>query len=63
MNIDSQSHYRITVNTFMLDTEPVMTRFIRTMAKINQGRVFFADPRQLGEYLIVDYVKNRRRAS
>jgi uncharacterized protein with von Willebrand factor type A (vWA) domain len=53
----------ITVNTFMLDTEPVMTRFIRTMTKINQGRVFFADPRQLGEYLIVDYVKNRRRAA
>jgi uncharacterized protein with von Willebrand factor type A (vWA) domain len=53
----------ITVNTFMLDTEPVMTRFIRTMAKINQGRVFFADPSRLGEYLIVDYVKNRRRAA
>jgi uncharacterized protein with von Willebrand factor type A (vWA) domain len=53
----------ITVNTFMLDSEPVMTRFIRTMSKINQGRVFFADPGQLGEYVIVDYVKNRRRAA
>ncbi len=53
----------ITVNTFMLDTEPVVTRFIRTMARINQGRVFFADPSQLGEYVIVDYVKNRRRAA
>ncbi|HEX6513366.1 MAG TPA: VWA domain-containing protein, partial [Chloroflexota bacterium] len=53
----------ITVNTFMLDSEPVMTRFIRTLTKINQGRVFFADPSQLGEYVIVDYVKNRRRAA
>ncbi|HLY68004.1 MAG TPA: VWA domain-containing protein, partial [Chloroflexota bacterium] len=53
----------ITVNTFMLDSEPVMTRFVRTLTKINQGRVFFADPSQLGEYVIVDYVKNRRRAS
>jgi uncharacterized protein with von Willebrand factor type A (vWA) domain len=53
----------ITVNTFMLDSEPVMTRFIKTMTRINQGRVFYADPSQLGEYVIVDYVKNRRRAA
>lgn len=52
----------ITVNTFMLDTEPVITRFIKTMTRINSGRIFFADPSRLGEYLIVDYVKNRRRA-
>lgn len=47
---------------FMLDTEPVMTRFIKTMTRINSGRIFFADPSRLGEYLIVDYVKNRRSA-
>jgi uncharacterized protein with von Willebrand factor type A (vWA) domain len=51
----------ITVNTFMLDTEPVVTTFIKALTKINRGRIFFADPNQLGEYLIVDYVKNRRR--
>ncbi len=53
----------ITVNTFMLDTEPTMTEFVKTLAKINRGRIFFADPRHLGEYLIVDYVKNRRRTA
>jgi uncharacterized protein with von Willebrand factor type A (vWA) domain len=52
----------ITVNTFMLDTEPVVTTFIKAMTKINSGRIFFADPGDLGKYLIVDYVKNRRRA-
>jgi uncharacterized protein with von Willebrand factor type A (vWA) domain len=50
----------ITVNTFMLDTEPVITTFIKTLAKLNRGRIFFADPNQLGEYLLVDYMKNRR---
>ncbi|HTE87082.1 MAG TPA: VWA domain-containing protein, partial [Dehalococcoidia bacterium] len=50
----------ITVNTFMLDTEPVITTFIKTLAKLNRGRIFFADPSQLGEYLLVDYMKNRR---
>ena len=53
----------ITLNTFMLDQEPVMTTFIKTMTKINAGRVFFAEPDRLGEYLIVDYVKNRRRTA
>ena len=52
----------ITVNTFMLETEPVLTTFVKTLTKLNSGRVFFADPNQLGEYLIVDYVKNRRQA-
>jgi len=47
----------------MLDAEPVMSRFVKTLTKINQGRVFFADPSQLGEYVIVDYVRNRRRAA
>lgn len=49
----------IVVNTFMLDTEPVMTTFIKALAKLNKGRIFFADPTQLGDYLIVDYMKNR----
>jgi uncharacterized protein with von Willebrand factor type A (vWA) domain len=50
----------ITVNTFMLDTEPVITTFVKTLAKLNRGRIFFADPSQLGDYLIVDYMKNRQ---
>ncbi|MDE3078088.1 MAG: VWA domain-containing protein, partial [Chloroflexota bacterium] len=50
----------ITVNTFMLDSEPIVTTFVRTLTKLNSGRVFFADPDKLGEYIIVDYVKNRR---
>jgi len=53
----------ITVNTFMLDTEPVVTTFIKALTRLNKGRIFFADPSQLGEYLIVDYMKNRRRSA
>jgi len=53
----------IIVNTFMLDTEPVVTTFIKSMTRLNSGRVFFADPNRLGDYLIVDYVKNRRKVN
>ena len=51
----------IRVNTFMLDTEPFATTFIKALAKLNKGRIFFADPKDLGEYLLVDYLQNRRR--
>ncbi len=53
----------ITINIFMMDHDPVLMAFVKTMTKLNKGRAFFADPHQLGEYLIVDYVKNRRKAA
>jgi uncharacterized protein with von Willebrand factor type A (vWA) domain len=31
------------------------------MAKINRGRAFFATPERLGEYILVDYVKQKRQ--
>ena len=37
-----------------------MTTFIKSLAKLNRGRIFFADPEDLGEFLLVDYMKNRR---
>ena len=52
----------ITVNIFMMDRDPGLTAFVKTMAKINRGRTFYVNPNRLGEYVIVDYVKNRRRA-
>ena len=37
--------------------------FVEQMARINRGRAFFAAPDRLGEYILVDYVRNKRRAS
>ena len=31
------------------------------MTKINKGRAFFATPDNLGEYILVDYVANKRK--
>jgi hypothetical protein len=31
------------------------------MAKINRGRAFYAAPSHLGEYILLDYVNNKRR--
>ena len=50
----------ITINTFMLERSPLMASFISEMSKMNKGRAFFADSNNLGEYILVDYVANRR---
>jgi uncharacterized protein with von Willebrand factor type A (vWA) domain len=34
--------------------------FVEQMARINGGRAFFAAPDRLGEYVLVDYVRNKR---
>ncbi len=52
---------QITINTFMMDRSPYMTGFVQEIAKINKGRAFFAEPDRLGEYLLVDYVSNKKK--
>ena len=50
----------ITINTFMLEANLLLTDFIDQMAKINKGRAFYTHPDQLGRYVLVDYLKSRR---
>ena len=51
----------IVINTFMLDRNHYLKEFVNRMAKINKGRVFYTTPDKLGEYVLVDFVSNRRR--
>ena len=51
----------ITINTFMLEQSPYMVSFINDLMRINKGRVFVASPDKLGEYILVDYVSNKRK--
>jgi uncharacterized protein with von Willebrand factor type A (vWA) domain len=53
----------ITINTFMLDRSPGLMGFVEEMARINRGRAFFATPERLGEYILVDYVRTKRKRS
>jgi len=50
----------ITINTFMLDDAPELVGFVERMTEINRGRAFFTSPRQLGSFLMVDFVSRRR---
>jgi len=51
----------IRVNIFMLDTHELLSNFVMQMAKASKGRVFFSTADNLGQYLLVDYVTNKRR--
>jgi uncharacterized protein with von Willebrand factor type A (vWA) domain len=51
----------ITINTFMLERSPWLTGFVEEMARINHGRAFFTAPDRLGAYVVVDFVRSRRR--
>ncbi len=51
----------ITINTFMLDDSPELMRFVEAMTRINKGRAFYTTPEEIGEYVMVDYVDQKRR--
>ncbi len=51
----------ITINTFMLEDDNWMIAFVNQMSQINHGRTFYADKNNLGEYLLVDYLNNKRK--
>jgi uncharacterized protein with von Willebrand factor type A (vWA) domain len=51
----------IVINTFMLEDRSYLIDFVDRMMRINKGRAFYSSPQNLGEYVLVDYVSNRRR--
>ena len=53
----------ITINTFMLETNAFLQDFVDKMTRINQGRAFYTNPDDLGQYVLVDYYNNRRKSA
>jgi uncharacterized protein with von Willebrand factor type A (vWA) domain len=54
---------RITINCFMLETNHYLRSFIKELTRLNRGRAFFVNSQRLGDYVLVDFVKNRRVAA
>ena len=46
----------------MLDVTPHLQAFVERMASINRGRVFFTTPETLGNYVLVDFLEQKRAA-
>jgi uncharacterized protein with von Willebrand factor type A (vWA) domain len=52
---------RIPITTFMLATDPMLVDFVDQLSRINRGRAFYSSPERLGEYILADYIRNRRK--
>jgi len=52
---------RIPITTFMVTNDPHLKNFIARFTEVNQGRAYYSDLDRLGSFLLVDFVKNRRR--
>ncbi|HEX6122579.1 MAG TPA: VWA domain-containing protein [Ktedonobacterales bacterium] len=50
-----------TINVFMLWDDPYLKHFVNQMATINRGRAFYVSPDDLGEYILIDYLDNKRK--
>jgi Ca-activated chloride channel family protein len=58
---DQCRRQKVVVTTFMLATDPMLTQFVEKLTQINRGRAYFASPYNLGEFILADYIRNRRR--
>jgi len=52
---------QITINTFMLADDYYLIHFVKEMTRICRGRAFYTTPSRLGEYILVDYIKRKRK--
>jgi uncharacterized protein with von Willebrand factor type A (vWA) domain len=53
----------IVINTFMLESNYHLVQFVKQLTRLNRGRAFFISPDRLGDYILLDYVSQRRQAA
>jgi uncharacterized protein with von Willebrand factor type A (vWA) domain len=50
----------IRINTFMLDPTGHLRSFVEKLTRLNKGRAFFTTPETLGDYVLVDFIEQKR---
>lgn len=51
----------IPITTFMLTSDPTLVEFVEVFTEVNRGRAYYSQLDELGSYVLVDYVRNKRR--
>ena len=59
--VDKCTRDNIRINVFMLDATPYLTSFIERITKMNGGRAFFTDNQNIGDFVLVDFVEQKRK--
>ncbi len=52
---------KITISTFMVARDPYLINFVEELTKANHGRAYYSTLQNLGEFIFVDYIRNRRK--
>jgi uncharacterized protein with von Willebrand factor type A (vWA) domain len=50
----------IRINTFMLDATSYLQAFVEKLTQLNRGRAFFTSPETLGDYVLVDFIEQKK---
>lgn len=53
----------IPITTFMLTKDPSLVSFVEKFTAENHGRAYYSSPDDISSFVLVDYVRNRRRRS
>ena len=59
--VDKMTRRRALLNIFMLADDEGLTAFVEEVARRNGGRVLHAQPERLGEYVVRDFLRTRRK--
>jgi Ca-activated chloride channel homolog len=51
----------ILINTFMLANDPYLIQFVQKVAEIARGKAYFTSTLTLGQYIMMDFMRNKRR--
>jgi Ca-activated chloride channel family protein len=51
----------IPINTFMLAQDPHLVQFVQKVSEIARGKAYFTTPMTLGQYIMTDFMKRKRR--
>jgi uncharacterized protein with von Willebrand factor type A (vWA) domain len=58
--VDKMTRRQATMNVFMLAEDVRLTAFVEEVARRNGGRVLRAQPENLGEYVVRDFLRSRK---
>ena len=61
--VDKMTRRRAVLNIFMLAEDERLTAFVEEVARRNGGRLFRPEPQRLGEYVVADFLRTRRRGT
>lgn len=52
---------KIAITTFMIAHDPMLVNFVEEFTRANMGRAYYSALNNLGEFVVVDYIRNRRK--